>query len=166
MIGTVTVYFIFAAIGLLLFCGCDRVRTTSQRITIAVNDGRGLPVPDAKVRIKESWESWRPRRFKEAGKDYYLERWQSDYVPWIEGLANAEGKVVLETVMTALDNTRGSEPPADCDWFSNREYIVKLQTKDTEEELTIVMIPGAISKGQRYTVRIETIEKPRYVRDW
>ena len=158
---------LFVAAGILIASGCDPVRTTSQRITIAVEDGRGLPMPDAKVRIKESWESWQswtPGGFKEGEKAFYRERWESDFVPWLEGLTNAQGKTVLESVVTALDWTKGSEPPAKRDWVSNREYIFKLQTKDAEDELLAVMKPGTISRGKRYTVKIEAIEKPRYVR--
>jgi hypothetical protein len=146
--------------------GCDPVRTTSQSITIAVDDGRGLPVLDAKVKIKESWESWQswtPGGFKEGEKAHYRERWESDFVPWLEGSTNAEGKAVLKLDVTALDDTRGSEPPAKRDFVSNREYIVKLQTQDAEDELLIVMRPNTVGKGTRYAVRIEAIEKPKYV---
>lgn len=167
LFGCGTAYLIFATSGLLPLCGCDPVRTTSQRITIAVEDGRGLPVPDARVRMKESWESWQswtPGGFKEGEKASYRERWESDFVPWLEGLTNAQGKAVLESVETALDGTKGSEPPAKRDWVLNREYIVKVQTKDAEDELLVEMKPGTISKGKRFTVKIEAIEKPRYVR--
>ncbi len=157
---------ILVAAGILNLSGCDPVRTTSQNITIAVEDGQGLPVPDAKVRAKESWESWQswtPGGFKEGEKSYFRERWESDFVPWLEGLTNAEGKAVLKLDVTALDETRGSEPPARRDIVSNREYIVRLQTRDAEDELLVVMRPGTVSSGKRYTVRIEAIEKPRYV---
>lgn len=152
--------------GMLNLCGCDPVRTTSQSITIAVEDGRGLPVPDAKVRIKESWESWQswtPGGVKEGERAFYRERWESDFVPWLDGLTNAQGKTVLRFEVTALDWARGGEPPAKRDWVTNREYVVKVQTKDADEELLAVMKPGTVSQGKRYTVRIEAIEKPRYV---
>lgn len=157
---------ILVTAGMLSLSGCDPVRTTSQSITIAVEDGRGLPVPDVKVRIKESWESWQswtPGGFKEGEKALYRERWESNFVPWLEGLTNVQGKAVLESVVTALDGTKGSEPPAKRDWISNREYIVKLQSKDAEDELLAVMKPGTISRGTRYTVKIEAIAMPRYV---
>ena len=157
---------ILATVGMLALSGCDPVRTTSQSITIAVEDGQGRPVHDAKVRIKESWESWQSWTsggFKEGEKAFYRERWESDFVPWLEGLTNAQGKAVLESVVTALDGTKGSEPPAKRDWVSNREYIVKLQAKDAEDELLAVMKLGTISRGKRYTVRIEAIEKPHYL---
>ena len=112
----------------------------------------------------ESWQSWTPGGFKEGEKASYRERWESDFVPWLEGLTNAQGKAVLESVETALDGTKGSEPPAKRDWVLNREYIVKVQTKDAEDELLVEMKPGTISKGKRFTVKIEAIEKPRYVR--
>lgn len=157
---------ILVATGILSLSGCDPVRTTSQSIAIAVEDGRGLPVPDAKVRIKESWRSWQswtPGGFKEGERAYYRERWESDFVPWLEGSTNAQGKAILELIVGALDGTRGSEPPAKRDIASGREYIVKLQAQDGEDELLAVMKSGTVSRGKRYTVRIEAIEKPRYV---
>lgn len=78
-------------------------------------------------------------------------------------MTNTQGKAVLTFRVTALDWTKGGETPARRDWVSGREYIVKLRTPNAEEELRVVMKPGAVSKGKRYTVRIERMSKPRYV---
>jgi len=252
-------------VGIVSLSGCDRTRTTSQSITIAVEDGRGLPVPDASVKIKESFESrqtWGPGGFKgfdvrlmssakdvnsiptastslivvanvqdvlhfrifdfpgnrvvdtdenqlpdkapqiaqlkllltnlwgiprlsqkdkdrvtnavtsivdqsqikealEATRAFWHEQWESD--PWYEGSTNALGKAVLKLVVEALDWTKGSEPPAFRDWVSNREYLVRLQTQNAQDELRVVMKPGTASEGKRYTVRIEAVQKPVYL---
>lgn len=156
---------ILVAVGMLGLSGCDPVRTTSQSITIAVEDSQGLPVPDAKVKIKESWESWQswtPGGIKEGEKADYRERWESDFVPWLEGSTDAEGKAILKLNVTSLDDTRGSEPPAKRDLVSNRSYIVRLQTQAAEDELLVSMRPNTVGKGARYAVRIEAIEKPIY----
>ena len=253
-------------VGIVGLSGCgDRTRTTSQSITIAVENGRGLPVPNASVKLKESfesWQTWSPEGFKgfdvrlissakdvnsipkastslivvanvhdviyfrifdfpgnrvvdtdenqlpnkapqiaqlklllgnlwgiarlsqkdkdrvtnavtsivhqsrirealEATRAFWHERWESD--PWYEGSTNALGKAVLNLVVHALDRTKGSEPPAFRDWVSNREYLVRLQTKDAQDELRVVMKPGTASGGRRYTVRIEAVQKPVYL---
>ena len=158
---------ILVAAGTLSLSGCDPVRTTRQSITIEVKDSRGMPVRDAKIRIKESWESWKswtPEGVKGGDSSFYRDRWESEFVPWIEGLTNDQGKAVLNFDVTALDATKGREPPRKRDWVSNSEYIVRIyNSKDAVDELLVVMKPGTISRGKRYTVRIESIGKPRYV---
>jgi len=85
------------ATGMASLCGCDPVRTTNQNFTIDVEDAQGLPVPDAKVRIKESWESWQTwgGGTAESEKSYLRQRWESDFVPWLKGVTNDQGKAVL-----------------------------------------------------------------------
>lgn len=150
--------------GMLNLCSCDPVRTTSQGITIAVEDGQGCPVPDAKISIKESWKSWQswePGGVKDVDRAFYRAQWESE--PWLDGLTNTQGKAVLRFEATALDWTKGDEPPAKRDWVTNREYLFKVQTKDADEELFAVMKAGTVSQGKRFTMRIEAIEKSRYV---
>jgi hypothetical protein len=166
-------FVISIAAGILSLSGCDHTRTTSQSLTIAVEDSRGLPVTDAKVRIKESWESWQcPPGVKESERAFYRDRWkndafyreswESDFVPWHQGSTDAQGKAVLEVVEDALDSTRGSKPPADRDSISNREFLVRFQEPGVEEEVRIMMRPGTVSSGKRFKVRIEEIRKPVY----
>jgi hypothetical protein len=129
---------------------------------MAVEDSRGLPLPNSKVRIKESWESWQtwPPKFQESERAFYRERWDSE--PWYEGSTNARGEAVLELVVEALDWTTGNKPPAFRDWVSNREHLVRIRSQDAQDELRVVMKPGSVGKGRRYTVRIEAIQKPVY----
>jgi hypothetical protein len=145
--------------------GCDPVRTITHNVTVAVVDEKGLPAPDVNVSMKESWESWQSwgRGVEEADKAYYRQQWASDFVPWLKGVTNAQGNAVIKITITALDRTRGNEPPAKRDTVSNREYIIKLQRQNVQDELRLVMEPGASVKGKSYTVTVIDIQKPRYV---
>jgi hypothetical protein len=129
---------------------------------MAVEDSRGLPLPNSKVRIKESWESWQtwPPKFQESERAFYRERWDSE--PWYEGSTNAQGEAVLELVVEALDWTRGNKAAASRDWVSNREHLVRIRSQDAQDELRVVMKPGSVGRGRRYTVKIEAIQKPVY----
>lgn len=155
-------YWALALIVVLNLAGCDPVRRTIQAITIKVEDDRGRPLSGVKLRMKESWESWRSWP-PAAGEDPELRRrWESDAVPWIEGATDTEGAAILKYDVTRLDGIKGNTPPPDLDWVSNREYVVKLQRQEAEEELFVKMSPGTTSKGKRFTVRIEAIEMPVY----
>jgi hypothetical protein len=49
------------------------------------------------------------------------------------------------------------------DVVSNREFIIQLHAQDAEDELLAAMKEDTVVSGKRYTVRIESIEKPSYV---
>jgi hypothetical protein len=160
------VYLLILAAGMFGLCGCDPVRTTSHSVVLTVMDDHGLPVPDVKVSIKESWESWQswePGGVAESQKAFFQERWGSDFVPWLKGVSDASGSAAIQTEITALDGTRGDEPPPNRDVVSNREYIIKLEGQNVQEEMRVVMKPGTSVKGKSYTVTIIDIQKPRYV---
>jgi hypothetical protein len=134
-------------------------------VTVAVVDEQGLPAPNVNVSMKESWESWQSwgDGVKEAEKAHYEQVWASDFVPWLKGVSNTQGKAVITIRITALDGTRGNEPPPGRDNVSNREYIVKLQGQNVQDEMRIVMKPGTCVKGRFYGVTVVDIQKPRYV---
>jgi len=134
-------------------------------VTTVVLDQQGLPAHDVKVSMKESWESWQSwgGRVKKDDNAYLRSVWESEFVPWLESVTDAQGKAVIKIRITALDGTRGKEPPADRDTVSNREYIIKLQGRNVQDETCVVMKPGASVKGKFYTVAVIDIQKPRYV---
>jgi hypothetical protein len=150
--------------GIASILGCDPVRTITHHVTVEVADEQGLPVPNVDVAIKESWESWQTwgGEMNEADKGYYRGQWASDFVPWRKGVTDAEGKAAIVIEITALDRTTGKEPPPKRDVVSNREYLVKARGRNLEEELRLVMKPGASVKGKVYAVSVVDIEKPRY----
>lgn len=156
---------LFLAAALTGLAGCDPVRTIEHDVKMAVTDDHGLPAPDVNVSIKESWESWQTwgGETAESEKSLYRQRWESDFVPWQKGMTDAQGRAAIRVRITALDHTRGDKPPANRDAVSNREYLIKLQKQNELEELRVVMKPGATVAGKRYAVKIEEIEKPRYV---
>lgn len=110
--------------------------------------------------MKESWESWQTGT-PESERAYFRRNWESR--PWLEGVTDAQGEAVIRIESTAMDSTRGNEPPAKRDVVSNREHIIKLVREDVQDEIRIVMKPGAVGAGKQYTVRIVAISSPRYV---
>jgi hypothetical protein len=145
--------------------GCDPVRTITHNVTLKVVDAHGSPISGVNVAIKESWESWQTwgGAAKEADKAYYRERWASDFVPWLKAVTDAQGRAVITIRITALDWTKGNQPPPSRDTVSNREYLIRLEGQNGQDDLRLVMKPGAAVKGSSYTVTVGDIEKPRYV---
>jgi hypothetical protein len=165
IVSGVKVRAIIFATGIVSLCSCDPVRTITHDVTVSVVDGQALPAPNMNVSIKESWESWQTwgGGVPEADKAYYRQNWESDFVPWLKGVTNAQGKAIITVRRTSMDDTRGNEPPANRDHVSNREYIIKLQGQATQDEMRVVMKPGASVKGKSCTVTVIDIQKPRYV---
>jgi hypothetical protein len=155
---------IILAMGIVNLSGCDPVRTIRHAATIAVVNEQGLPAPDVKVSMKESWESFQSwgGGTPESEKSYYRQRWAGE-IPWLTGVTNAQGNAVIMIEKTGLDWTKGNKPPAKRDVVSNREHIIKLQGQNGEDEVRLVMKPGASVKGKSYTVTVIDIQKPRYV---
>jgi len=153
------------AAGITFMTGCDPVRTISHDVRVHVVDDHGVAVPNVTVSIKESWESWQSwgGKVAESEKDLYYRRWESDYVPWYRGVTDAQGNAAIAVTFTALDHTKGNEPPANRDFVSNREFMVKLNGWNGQEELVVVMKPGAVARGKHYTIVVQEIEKPKYV---
>ena len=157
---------VILAMGMTLSSGCDPVRTVQHNMVVTVTDDKGLPAPNVKVRMKESWESWQswePGGFAEDQKAFYRQRWESEFVPWYQGVTNAQGKAVLQITQGALDNTTGNTPPANRDIVSNREYLVKLDGQSGQDEMRVMTTPDTVASGKRYSIRIDKIEAPVYV---
>jgi hypothetical protein len=143
-----------------------RVRTIRYHVTVRVLGDRGLPVSDVKVSMKESWQSWKSRGSGGNAKSeepFFRQRWASDFVPCYESVTDAQGEATIRIENTAMDQTTGSTPPANRDIVSNREFIVKLEGEKVQEQMLLVIEPGAIGNGKSCTIEIEAIEKPKYV---
>ncbi len=157
---------IILAMGLASLPGCDPVRTIRQSVTLAVVDDRAVPAPDVKVSIKESWESWQSwgGGIAESEKSYVRQRWENE-IPWLKGVTKADGNVVIAIEITGLDSTKGNKPSPRRDVVSNREYIIKLDGQNSHDETRVLMKPGAVGSGKRYSVTINAIEQSSYVQD-
>lgn len=160
----VTCVFVLSLVCLCLN-GCDPVRTVRQSILIRVAEQSGAPVPDVKVRMKESWESWKLTigEVPQAELNGYHSRWLSE--PWLEGMTDAGGEALIMSEITALDWNKGSAPPVERDVVSDREYIVELSRQNVSEKVSIKLRQGATGKGNIYTVSVESIEKPTYINE-
>ena len=156
---------VILATGLAALCGCDPVRTIRHSVRMEVMDDHGVPAPNVKVSMKESWESWQTwgGGTPKSEKSYFRQRWENE-IPWLRGETDAQGKAIIWIETTGLDWTKGNEPPAKRDFVSNREHIIKLDGQRGQDEIRMVMKPVAAGTGRQYTVRIEAIEKPKYVK--
>lgn len=145
--------------------GCDPVRTVKQSMLIRVVDQSGTPVSDVKVRMRESWESWKLTigEVPQAELNGYHARWLSE--PWLEGLTDVGGEAHISSEVTSLDWNKGSAPPVERDIVSDREYIVELSRQNVSEKVSIKLRQGATGKGKTYTVSVESIGKPTYVNE-
>lgn len=159
-----TLRLIILVTGLMGWWGCDPVRTIQHSVTMDVTDNHGAPVPDMKVSMKESWESWQTRGggTANAERSYFYQRWKNE-IPWLRGVTDTQGQAVIEIRTAALDWTKGNDPPTTRDWVSGREHVIRLEGPKGQEDIRLVLTPGAVGTGQQYTVTIQDIEKPRYV---
>lgn len=145
--------------------GCDPVRTVQQSIVVRVVDERGTPVSDVRVRMKESWESWKLKgsEVPQAEEDDYYARWLSE--PWLEGMTDVSGEALISSEVTALDWNKESAPPLERDVVSDHEYVVELSQQNVSEKVSIMLRQGATGKGITYTVSVESTGKPTYVNE-
>lgn len=84
-------------------------------------------------------------------------------MPWEEEKTNSEGRAIIEINHTALDDSPGDVPPAGRDIVAGREYLFQVQIHDESDEILIKMTPGTRSRGEKYTITMESLESPRYV---
>ncbi|MBI5758324.1 MAG: hypothetical protein HZA46_07390 [Planctomycetales bacterium] len=159
----------FCIAACLLAGGCDPVRTTAQRVRFQVtNSDSGKPVEDAIVSVKFDFGHDHPPPQEPEGTEaelkYQQDRksWQ-DY-SWSVSTTDASGLADIDLIYDVIDRTSGSIPPSSRDEVTGQPYLVKVREGQLpEEELNAAMKPSASIKGNRYTVTIVDIERPRYV---
>jgi hypothetical protein len=88
-----------------------------------------------------------------------------DRSPWFVGNTDDRGEAEIDAVYVEIDRTRGSKPPPRRDDVSGQPFLVKVKERQSpEQELSVVMKPGASVTGKSYTVTVIDIERPRYVK--
>jgi hypothetical protein len=118
----------------LLVCslGCDPVRTVSQKVQLQILDAEAdSPVSDVAIRLKEDFDPATVAdedRSKEEWEQHQREVWEQS--PWHTGKTDANGVATVEVVHTAIDRSRGKEPPAERDIVSGRTYLVEIEDAD------------------------------------
>jgi len=151
----------FCVVCCLLATGCDPVRTTGQLVRLQVVDSTSQqPVEDAKVSLKFDCLTGAARQPKHQEEVMPPEEWDDHnlrialegYV-WQVGRTDSQGQVDIDLMYTGIDKTRGPEPPPSRDDVTGLPYLIMVRGGQLpEEELSVVMKPGASVKGKAYNL--------------
>lgn len=142
----------------ILTAGCDPVRTTLQPVHLKVtNSISGEPVQDVQVSLKWDYELNVPIA-KQRPKA------QRPTDSWFSGKTDVNGEADVGIKWTALDTTWGSTPPASRDWVTGQVYRVRAWRDDALEEHSLRVRPGESVRGKAFTVHVQEIQRPRYVK--
>lgn len=147
---------------ILSIAGCDATRTSTHTLTVALEGKDGASAQGVSISMKETWESWKTwdPRINDGDETIYRRRWEGEVVPWLKGVTNSKGLATITMTRTVLDPGDGTQP---LDTVSNREYVIKLQGTETEEELRLVMLPGAVVDGKSFRLTVVEIGKPEWI---
>jgi hypothetical protein len=160
-------FVLFASLVCLFTAGCDPVRTTSQTVHLLVIESASRKVVNgAQVSLKYDYtaepmpKGWRmtPQEYE----NYQRQNWE--HFPWSRGVTDRNGIVNVSVQYTALDRTRGPEPPPNRDWVTGRSYVVQVRHDDVPSgTLRLTMKPGQSANGKSYTVVFLSTDKPFYI---
>jgi hypothetical protein len=137
--------------------GCDPARTTSQGVLLEViSSASGQPVAGVRVSLKYDYERNIPvtEQEPEAERQTY---------EWFSSTTDVNGQANVGVVWTVLDDTRCGNPPPWRDWVSGVFYLVQVEDDQVHELFHLRMDPGASAEGQVFTLRVLTIQEPRYI---
>ena len=148
--------------------GCDPVRTALQVVHIRVTDATGgRAVAEAEVGLKYDYERAEPISQEthdqpEIWHEYNRKYWHQR--PWFEGRTDADGTIAAAIVNTEIDHTPGfwPRPPGWRD-ESGKPYLVRLTVAGVQETLSVVLRPGATSRGKSFSVAVIEVEAPQYI---
>jgi len=148
--------------------GCDPVRTTQQSVRLQIVDSTsGTPAAGAQRQLKYDFNRAEPlsketREPRAALHNGRREFWEA--FPWSRGVSGRDGRVQISIEYTSLDRTLGCKPPASQDMIAGKPYLVRVKADELpEEELSVVIKPGASVKAKSFTVTVLAIQEPRYV---
>jgi hypothetical protein len=80
-------------------------------------------------------------------------------------VTDEQGQADLDVKVTALDRTWGSKPPSKRDHVTGHPYLIGVKAGEVpEEEMSLVMKPGATFKGKSFAVTVLAIPAPQYVK--
>lgn len=142
---------------LVVATGCDPVRTTSQGVLLQVTSSTsGQPVAGVPISLKYDYERSVPvaEQRPEPERPTY---------EWFSSTTDVNGQADVGVEWTVLDRTIWGKPPSWRDWVSGCSYLVKVAGDQDHEVLSLVMRPGASTKGRVFTVRTLAVEASRYI---
>lgn len=157
----------------LLAAGCDPCRTSSQVVRLQIVDSpSGQPLEGKKVSLKYDYftaaELLPPKHMEQVMSpeewDEHMYRDALDGSVWHVSSTDGHGQADFDVEVISIDRTRGSKPPSWRNFVTGAPYLVRVEEGLLpEEELTVVMQPGASVKGKAYAVTVIDIQEPRYV---
>lgn len=150
----------------LVVAGCDPVRTTVQRVRLKVVDSSsGQLVVGAQVWLAFDEAAARPLcKETELTPQEWKKRIEAYQRPGFVGVTGKQGQTVIDAKFTSLDRTSASKPPSGKDFVTGQPYLVKVRAGEaSEEQMNLLMKPGASVKGKSFTVVVLDIQHPRYV---
>ena len=154
-------------IGSCCLVGCDPVRTTRQVVTLTVLAANSEePVANAHVRLKEDFDrqthTYPDTASREEWEAHARRNWAES--PWFSAKSNDTGQTTLHVEYTALDRTRGDQPPTYRDWVTGKPFLVDITENEARSErLSVVMSSGNVIHGDTFTVRIDDVQAPVYI---
>lgn len=123
---------------LICFVGCDPVRTVSQTVQLQILDAEShSPVSDVVISLKENFE---PKAVADEDHSEDWERHQREFweqLPWHAATSDSNGIATVEIAHTAIDRSRGKEPPPERDIVSGQTYLVKIGDATMKDRLEI-----------------------------
>jgi hypothetical protein len=106
--------------------------------------------------LPQEWDMT-PEEWDKYKRDVY------DQQPWFRGVTDKQGQTDIQARYTSLDRTSGSKPPSWKDFVTGKQHQIKVSGGESpEEELNVVMEPGASVKGKSYIVTVIGIQEPQY----
>jgi len=164
-------FVVVTSLCLVIFVGCDPVRTVSQEVRVTVLDlASSQPVAGARIQVKRDFEQndhviENTQKSSNESEQHEREFWERQ--PWHSGLTDEAGVAKIEIVETALDRSSGDKPPASRDLLSGQVYILKVSQDNqaVNEQLRVKIALGANIVGDRISVSVSKIGQPRYVAD-
>lgn len=119
-----------------MFYGCDRVETVKQKIKLRIDTEEDRSLVDIGIRIRPSWESWRPELYGEDEKPKYKKKWENSR--WFVGKTNSNGETAIVVSETSLD----TGVPRTTGLFGCK-YQVEIRSGSKIETIEMVMNQGA-----------------------
>ncbi|MHB9081560.1 MAG: hypothetical protein ACYC3X_29170 [Pirellulaceae bacterium] len=142
------------------------MRTTLQPVRLEVVDSAsGEPVVGAQVSLAFDEAAARPlSKEMELTPEEWKKRIEAYQRPGFRGVTNKQGQADIDAEFTSLDRTSGSTPPSGKDFVTGQPYLIKVKAGEVpEEQMSLVMKPGASVKKKSFTVTVLDIHEPRYV---
>jgi hypothetical protein len=153
---------------IVLASGCDPVRTASQTLRLQVVDSAsGEPVIGIRVQVKQDFELFQTDdaqlQKSDEWEQHQREFWEG--LPWHFAITDEDGIADIDIIETALDRSRGDEPPASRNMLFGRTYLVVMgdDNEHADEALRLKIEEDARLTEGNITLTVLDVAEPKYV---